>query len=72
MQHGKNDERKNITINDLLHMNSGLEWEERYDKICDATQMLFIDEDMTKSQIDKPLVGNPIKLGIIHQERPIC
>jgi len=55
----QNDERKNITINDLLHMNSGLEWEERYDKICDATQMLFIDEDMTKSQIDKPLVGKP-------------
>lgn len=53
------DERKNITINDLLHMNSGLEWEEKYDKICDATKMLFIEEDMTKSQIDKPLVGKP-------------
>jgi hypothetical protein len=22
-------------------MNSGLAWEESYDKICDATQMLF-------------------------------
>jgi len=55
----KNDERKSITINDLLHMNSGLEWEEKYDKICDATKMLFTEEDMTKSQIDKPLVGKP-------------
>ncbi|WNM19620.1 serine hydrolase domain-containing protein [Flavobacterium capsici] len=55
----KNDERKNITINDLLHMNSGLEWEEDYGKISDVTKMLFISEDMTKSQIDKPLVGKP-------------
>lgn len=53
------DERKKITINDLLHMNSGLEWEERYDKICDATKMLFTEEDMTKSQINKPLIGKP-------------
>jgi len=51
------DERSKITINDLLHMNSGLEWEEDYGKISDATKMLFQAEDMTKSQIDKPLVG---------------
>jgi CubicO group peptidase (beta-lactamase class C family) len=55
----KNDERKSITINDLLHMNSGLEWEENYSKICDATKMLFVEEDMTRSQIHKPLVGKP-------------
>jgi CubicO group peptidase (beta-lactamase class C family) len=54
-----NDERAKITINDLLHMNSGLEWEEDYTKICDATQMLFQAEDMTQSQIHKPLVGKP-------------
>ena len=55
----KNDERSKITINDLLHMNSGLEWEEDYGKISDVTKMLFIEEDMTKSQINKPLVGKP-------------
>ena len=55
----KNDERAKITINDLLHMNSGLEWEENYNTISDATKMLFQAEDMTKSQIDKPLVGKP-------------
>lgn len=55
----KNDERAKITINDLLHMNSGLEWEEDYGKISDVTKMLFTAEDMTKSQIDKPLVGKP-------------
>ena len=54
-----NDERKKITVNDLLHMNSGLEWEEDYGKISDVTKMLFIAEDMTQSQIDKPFVGKP-------------
>ncbi len=53
------DERKNITINDLLHMNSGLEWEEDYGKISDVTKMLFQAEDMTKCQIDKPLLYKP-------------
>ncbi|HLP63238.1 serine hydrolase [Flavobacterium sp.] len=55
----KNDERSKITLNDLLHMNSGLEWEEDYSKISDVTKMLFIAEDMTTPQIDKPLVGKP-------------
>ncbi|WP_447635499.1 serine hydrolase domain-containing protein [Flavobacterium microcysteis] len=55
----KNDKRSAITINDLLHMNSGLEWEEKYDKICDATLMLFQAEDMAKVQREKPLVGKP-------------
>ena len=55
----QNDERKSITINNLLQMNSGLEWEEDYGKISDVTKMLFIEEDMTKSQIDKPFVGKP-------------
>lgn len=54
-----NDERAKITTNDLIHMNSGLEWEEDYGKLSDATKMLFRSEDMTKAQIDKPLVGKP-------------
>ncbi|RXP59436.1 class C beta-lactamase-related serine hydrolase [Lutibacter sp. HS1-25] len=55
----KNDERSKITINNLLQMNSGLEWEEDYTKISDVTKMLYLDTDMTKSQINKPLVGKP-------------
>ncbi len=55
----ENDERKNITIHNLLQMNSGLEWDENYDKISDVTEMLFLSKDMTASQIDKPLVGKP-------------
>ncbi len=52
-----NDNRKNITTSDLLHMNSGLEWDESYDKISDATKMLFQAEDMTTCQINKPQTG---------------
>mgnify|MGYP000855846541 FL=1 len=55
----KNDDRSKITINNLLQMNSGLEWEEDYTKISDVTKMLYLDTDMTKSQIDKPLIGKP-------------
>jgi len=55
----KNDERKEITFNDLLHMNSGLEWDENYNEISDVTKMLFLEKDMTKIQAEKPLVGKP-------------
>jgi len=55
----KNDERSKITINDLLHMNSGLEWEEDYNKISDVTKMLFQAEDMTQSQAEKPAKYKP-------------
>ena len=54
-----NDERKKITINDLIHMNSGLEWEEDYGKISDVTKMLFQAEDMSQSQIEKPAKYKP-------------
>ena len=54
-----NDERKKITTNDLLHMNSGLEWEEDYGAISDVTKMLFQAEDMTRSQLEKPLAFQP-------------
>ncbi|WP_298155230.1 serine hydrolase [Flavobacterium sp.] len=53
------DKRAKITINDLLHMNSGLEWEENYEKICDATTMLFQAEDMGKVQLEKPAIFEP-------------
>lgn len=53
----KADERASITISDLLHMNSGLEWEEDYEKISDVTKMLFLAKDMAKIQENKKLVG---------------
>ena len=53
------DERAIITTNDLLHMNSGLEWVEDYGKISDVTKMLFQAEDMGTVQIEKPAIFPP-------------
>ncbi len=55
----QNDDRKKITTNDLLHMNSGLEWEEDYGKISDVTKMLFLESDMTQTQVLKPAAFEP-------------
>ncbi len=55
----QNDDRKYITYNDLLHMNSGLEWDEDYFSMSDVTKMLFLESDMGKTQINKQLSGKP-------------
>ncbi len=55
----ENDERSKITLNNLLQMNSGLEWIEDYNTISDVTKMLFLTEDMPNVQLEKPLVGKP-------------
>ncbi|ALU75885.1 serine hydrolase [Tenacibaculum dicentrarchi] len=55
----KNDKRKNITLHNLLQMNSGLAWKEDYNSICDATKMLFLENDMTKTPLKKPLTSKP-------------
>ncbi len=54
-----NDERSKITIANLLNMNSGLEWEEDYTKISDVTEMLFLDGDMSQTQLKKPAQFKP-------------
>lgn len=55
----RNDDRRKITINDLLHMNSGLAWEEDYTKISDVTKMLFQARNMGAVQADKEAVAAP-------------
>ncbi len=55
----KNDERKGITISNLLQMNSGLAWDEDYGSISDITKMLYLDKDMTVAQIHKKAVHKP-------------
>ncbi|MCW5515206.1 serine hydrolase domain-containing protein [Muriicola sp. Z0-33] len=53
------DSKKEITLNHLLRMQSGLEWDEDYSRISDVTRMLFLDEDMTIGQGKKPMIGAP-------------
>jgi CubicO group peptidase (beta-lactamase class C family) len=55
----ENDERAKITLADLLHMNSGLEWNEEYGSVSDATQMLYGQSDMAAYTWNKPLVASP-------------
>lgn len=55
----KNDDRKIITTSDLLHMNSGLAWEEDYTAISDATKMLFLSRNMGRIQLEKKVAYKP-------------
>jgi CubicO group peptidase (beta-lactamase class C family) len=55
----KNDERKNITLRTLLHMTSGLEWEENYGDISDATVMLYRKGDISGYAMSKPAAFPP-------------
>jgi CubicO group peptidase (beta-lactamase class C family) len=53
------DERKNITLENILQMSSGLEWVENYFTISDATVMLMQSDDMFASVIKCPLAHEP-------------
>ncbi len=41
-----NDKRGKITMNNLLHMNSGLNWTENYFNLSDVTKMLYKSDDI--------------------------
>jgi CubicO group peptidase (beta-lactamase class C family) len=53
------DSRSEITIDDLLRMQSGLAWDEDYSRISDVTRMLFLEKDMAAVQVDKKAVAAP-------------
>lgn len=55
------DDRKNITLNNLMQMNSGLEFNEEYSKLklTDATTMLLKHGDMSGYAISRSLVAEP-------------
>ena len=54
-----NDDRKNITLNHVLHMSTGINWVEDYGSISDVTKMLYTHDDIYKiainNQLEKPV-----------------
>ncbi len=50
----KEDERKDITLDNLLRMSSGLLWNEDYGGNSQATEMLFSEENAAAYAIDTP------------------
>jgi len=60
----QNDDRRNITLNDLMRMQSGLKWNEDYGNRSDVTVMLHCKKDMAGFATDFPLeapVGSSFK-----------
>jgi CubicO group peptidase (beta-lactamase class C family) len=53
------DDRKNITLNNLLQMSSGLDWEENYGKLSSVTRMLYLEPDMVAFSLQPPLRSAP-------------
>ena len=53
------DDRAAITLNDLMQMQSGLQWNEDYGNRSDVNLMLHREKDMGLYAIDKPLEHKP-------------
>lgn len=58
----KNDNRWCITLENLMHMNSGLKWNEDYGNLSNVTVMLHEADDMAAFTYHKPLVARPDSL----------
>ncbi|MBQ9410129.1 MAG: serine hydrolase [Bacteroidales bacterium] len=55
----QNDGRKTITLNDLMQMQSGLQWNENYGNRSDVNLMLHREADMGLYALSKPLEYEP-------------
>jgi hypothetical protein len=55
LEEWKDDERRNITLNDLMRMQSGLKWNEDYGSRSDVNVMLFCRNDMAAYVRDQKL-----------------
>lgn len=55
----QNDDRKKITLHNLLQASSGLEWEEVYTSPSLATKMIFNKKDMGLYAMESPLESEP-------------
>jgi len=58
-EHWAGDARANISISDLIHMNSGLAWNEEYGAISDATIMLHEQPDFAAYTAGMPAAQAP-------------
>ena len=53
------DERRSITVEQLLRMTSGLAWDETYALGTPITQMLYAEDDMAAYTASRPLAHQP-------------
>lgn len=53
------DDRKNITLRNVIQMTTGLDWYENYFTISDATVMLMQSDDMLSSVVESKLANEP-------------
>ncbi len=53
------DGRREITVNDLMHMSSGLKWNEDYSDVSEVTNMLYRERNCYQSAISVPLENVP-------------
>jgi len=60
----KMDERKHISLDNLMHMSSGLDWDEGYGGISDVTRMLYKTGDASGYAIDKKFSVRPDSIWI--------
>ena len=56
-----NDKRRDIKLNDLMQMSSGLKWVEDYGDVSDATNMLYRKADSYLTAISVPYGKAPQK-----------
>jgi CubicO group peptidase (beta-lactamase class C family) len=54
----RRDARAEITLGDLLAMESGLAFNENYGEVTDVTRMLFLEPDMSRFVLSLPLEAN--------------
>ncbi len=48
------DSRRDITVEDMLAMSSGLQWDEEYGDVSDVTRMLYLKDDMVDFAAGRP------------------
>ncbi|RRO81510.1 serine hydrolase [Corynebacterium bovis] len=56
---GEGDERRSISVDNLMRMTPGLEWDESYGLTGDVAELLYHEPDQAAFVADKPLTSRP-------------